>query len=76
MDSTIKVRMETDREKAMRLGSAIRTARIQFGLSLVTVSRSVGIISVSHVSRLERGQLPLDETEILFCPVMIAITGR
>jgi len=69
MDSTAKVRTETDREKALRLGSAIRTARREFGWSLGAVARAVGI-SVPHMSKFERGQLPRAEAELWFRPIM------
>jgi transcriptional regulator with XRE-family HTH domain len=75
MDSTIKVRTETDREKAARLGIAIRTARIEFGLSLGTIARAVGV-RTSYISSIERGKIPLNEIESMFCDIMRSVTCR
>jgi ribosome-binding protein aMBF1 (putative translation factor) len=75
MTSNIKVREETDREKAARLGNAIRTARREFGCSLGTIARAVGV-RTSYLSSIERGKIPLNEIESMFCGIMRSVTCR
>jgi ribosome-binding protein aMBF1 (putative translation factor) len=66
---------ETDREKAARLGEAVRTARREFGWSVGAIARSVGI-RTSYLSSIERGRIPLNEIRSNFCGIMRAITDN
>lgn len=66
------IKTETDREKALRLGEAVRTARIEFGWSLGDIARSTGV-RTSYLSSIERGRIPLNEIRSNFCGIMIAI---
>ena len=68
-------RTETDREKAARLGEAVRTARREFGWSLGAIARSTGI-RTSYLSSIERGRIPLNEIRSNFCGIMRAITDN
>ena len=72
MESAIKVRTETDREKAARLGNAIRTARREFGCSLGTIARAIGA-RTSYLSSIERGRIPLSDMKRMLKKVMRAI---
>lgn len=70
---TMQIRACTDREKAENIGSAIRTARIEFGWTLGTVARAVGV-RTSYMSSIERGRIPLSDMKRMFKKVMRAIT--